>query len=101
MYDEHMNVNYNENEASVLSANQDIHQGSWACAEGNRLVLFMEEALLRRGFPAGSASWKVGLLLTPPSQTLNWSSKSFRLSKATWGNDIRACGGMMINSAND
>lgn len=84
-----------ENEASVLSANGVIHQGRWACAEGNRLVLFMEESLLTGGFPAGSASWKAGLLLTPLSQTLNWSSECSRLSKATWGNDFRTCGGMI------
>lgn len=64
MYDECMTVKSNESEALVLSASQDIHQGKWACTEGNRLVLFMEEALPMRGFPAGLASWNVGVLLT-------------------------------------
>lgn len=64
MYDERMIVKSNESGALVLSASQDIHQGRWACAEGNRLVLFVEEALLTRGFPAGLVSWNVGVLLT-------------------------------------
>lgn len=64
MYDKHMTIKSNESGALVLSASQNIHQGRWTCAEGNRLVLFMKEALLMRGFPAGLASWNVGVLLT-------------------------------------